>query len=523
MRFTPLSALLTLLLLFCADRCGAARILGLFATPAKSHSRVFEALFQELAVRGHQVTFGSPFGLQWPSNLNASSKGKIDYVHLDDQGVLGSIMGNVVGPKRKPLSESLWLWTIAPDLCRNELNSPGLKPIIEAGKNKTISFDLVIVESFFFDCFVPVARLFEAPLVLFTSQWAPQWAHQAMGNPDSWATSPNMFLPYTHKMSFFERMHNVMHSATALLARKYLELPRQDKVVKEIFGGDFPTLANMEKEAALMLINSHPITNSPHANLPNVVEVGGIHIKPAKSLDKDLQKFFDDSPKGVILFSLGSLITKDTMDPERLTTLTTAMGAIDYPILWRWDTEDVPNLPKNVKIVSWLPQRDVLAQKNLRLFVTHGGLLSTQEATYEGVPRLVMPFFGDQQSNAQKVVQLGVGLSLNYYSASAEELVKSVNKIMNDKSFSERAKQLSTAFRDQLNSPLERAVFWTEHVIKQKGAQYLRTTSIDLNWLQDTCLDVILALILSAAVVSIIATKLMKKFLNHFSRKVKSD
>ncbi|XP_065333889.1 UDP-glycosyltransferase UGT5-like [Cloeon dipterum] len=502
----------------------AARILGLFATPAKSHSRVFESLFRELAVRGHQVTFASPFDLQWPLGLNESSGGSIQYVKLDDQGALGSIMGYVVGPNRRPLAESFWLWSIAPDVCRNELHSPDLIPIIDGGKNKTITFDVVIVESFFFDCFASMSKLFEAPLVLFTSQWAPQWAHQAMGNPDPWATSPNMFLPYTHKMNFIERLHNFIHSAIALLSRKYYELPRQDVIIKEVFGENFPTLAELEKEAALMLINSHPITNSPHANLPNVIEVGGIHIQPAEPLDKELESFFEGSPNGVILFSLGSLINKDNMDPERLHTLTKAMAAINYPILWRWDTTDVPNLPKNVKILPWIPQRDVLAHKNLRLFVTHGGLLSTQEATYEGVPRLVMPFFGDQQSNAQKVVQMGVGLSLNYYSASAEETASAINTILTDKRYASRAKQLSNAFRDQLNSPLERAVFWTEHVIQHKGAAYLRSASSGLNWYQDLCLDVLAFLLLTSAVAILTGIALLKA-LSAFiaSRKSKVD
>jgi len=67
------------------------------------------------------------------------------------------------------------------------------------------------------------------------------------------------------------------------------------------------------------------------------------------------------------------------------------------------------------------------------LFVTHGGLLSGQEATYEGVPRVVMPFFGDQQMNAQRVIESGVGLVLNYYSASADQIVHTVKTILSNK------------------------------------------------------------------------------------------
>lgn len=65
--------------------------------------------------------------------------------------------------------------------------------------------------------------------------------------------------------------------------------------------------------------------------------------------------------------------------------------------------------------------------------MTHGGLLSAQEATFEGVPRVVMPFFGDQPMNAQKVVESGVGLALNYYSASSQEIVDVVKTVLADK------------------------------------------------------------------------------------------
>lgn len=97
-----------------------------------------------------------------------------------------------------------------------------------------MKFDLVIVESFFFDCFVPFAKLYDAPLVLFTSQWAPKWAQLAMGNADPWATSPYMFLPYTHQMSFWQRLHNVLLSAGTVLARSMFYIHHQNQVVQEV-------------------------------------------------------------------------------------------------------------------------------------------------------------------------------------------------------------------------------------------------------------------------------------------------
>jgi UDP-N-acetylglucosamine:LPS N-acetylglucosamine transferase len=82
--------------------------------------------------------------------------------------------------------------------------------------------------------------------------------------------------------------------------------------------------------------------------------------------------------------------------------------------------------------INSLTNKIFLAHPKVLLFVTHGGLLSALEATYEGVPRVVMPFFGDQQMNAQKVFESGVGLFLNYYSANSREISDVIKTVLTD-------------------------------------------------------------------------------------------
>lgn len=48
------------------------------------------------------------------------------------------------------------------------------------------------------------------------------------------------------------------------------------------------------------------------------------------------------------------------------------------------------------------------AHPNVKLFISHCGLLSTMEAMYHGVPILGLPMMADQPKNAVKLVNKGV-------------------------------------------------------------------------------------------------------------------
>lgn len=54
----------------------------------------------------------------------------------------------------------------------------------------------------------------------------------------------------------------------------------------------------------------------------------------------------------------------------------------------------------------------------------------------------------------------------------------------------ENVKRTSEIFRDQPQTPLERATYWMEYLIKHKGASHLRSASRDLSYFQYHMYDV---------------------------------
>ena len=68
----------------------------------------------------------------------------------------------------------------------------------------------------------------------------------------------------------------------------------------------------------------------------------------------------------------------------------------------------------------------------MRLFITHGGLFSTQEAAYHGVPVLGMPVGLDQRQNMRTVQRDGWGRFLHWQDLTYDSLRRSILQIIDD-------------------------------------------------------------------------------------------
>ena len=66
------------------------------------------------------------------------------------------------------------------------------------------------------------------------------------------------------------------------------------------------------------------------------------------------------------------------------------------------------------------------------MFITHGGLLSTQESTYHGVKILGLPLFGDQIGNMAEVQAQGWGKCLQWNSLSFELLKSTIEELLSN-------------------------------------------------------------------------------------------
>lgn len=74
------------------------------------------------------------------------------------------------------------------------------------------------------------------------------------------------------------------------------------------------------------------------------------------------------------------------MSDELRNIFTTVFAKLPQRILWKWETEEMEGKPENVMLSKWLPQQDILAHPNMKIFISHMGQSSSQEALCHGKP-----------------------------------------------------------------------------------------------------------------------------------------
>lgn len=371
----------------------------------------------------------------------------------------------------------------------------GLQGLINSQDEK---FDLLIIESFFHDCLLAFAHKFKTPIVGACATGAgATWTHAMVGNPYPLSYLPEIGVAYMTDMNMFQRMYNVYSSLNFNYYRQYFYLPALDQMVRKYFKDpNIPPLADIERNTSLVLLNTHFSFDYSRPLVPNIIEIAGMHIKPPKKLPQDLQTFMDTATDGVIYFSMGSNIKSTDFPKDLRNMFLKVFSKLKQKVLWKLETESLPNQPANVKISKWLPQSDILAHRNLKFFITHGGMMSTQEALHFGVPLLGVPIYGDQEPNLLKVQTLGYGIMLLFNNITEKSFQWAVNELLLNPRYADNAKRYSELFHDRPQKPLETAVYWTEYVLRHKGAHHMRSGALDLAWYQYYLLDVILFLLL---------------------------
>lgn len=476
-----------------------------------SHWINMKILLEELHVRGHNITvLRSP--KSWYIPQNSSIYTSIDVFMLEDESDLDFYNRMLLNKMECRRSMSV-LHTFCQQSWITSMLSNGHKILAKASakilddpvfinRMKEAKFDLMLTDPGL-TLGVILGSYLKLPMVFNV-----RWINSGEGHLTI-APSPVSYVPVSgselhDQMDFLGRTKNMLHFLYSV-GEHYLfvEPPYTD-----VFNRHFPpgtSLLSLQLAADIWLIRTDFVFEFPRPTMPNVIYIGGFQCKNARPLPAELEDFVQSSgDHGVVVMSLGTLVSALPHDVTE--AIAAAFAELPQKVVWRFVGEKPSSLGNNTLLLKWLPQNDLLGHPKTRAFVAHGGTNGMYEAIYHGVPVLGLPLLFDQFDNVHRLKVRGAARVAEAHSLTKEDFLEALKDILETPSYRANMKSLSRIHKDKPESPMDTAVFWTEYVIRNRGAAHLQSAGFHLPWYAYFCLDIAAtALVLFGAFVWVLA------------------
>lgn len=464
-----------------------------------SHWLNMKILVEALHSRGHQITvlrsstswYVSEFSPHYTSITVTQEQSQ----NIESQTFMTSFLQRSLEIRRN--RGSLWAFL---EFYQNLFNLIGenqqtvAKLVITIFENKTLikelqetGYNLFLTDPAF-PGGVLLAHHLQLPLV-FNVRWLFNGeAHFAIA-PSPLSYVPELFSHYSDKMDFFQRLNNVIYHYILLYMYHYISNPPYQAVCDRYFGPDVSVMSLMQG-ADLWLMRVDFTFEFPRPTMPNVIYIGGFQGKPSKPLPSDLEDFVQSSGEhGVIIMTLGTLL--GDLGPETSEVIAAAFANLPQKVIWRHIGKRPKALGNNTMLVEWMPQNDILGHPKTKVFVTHGGTNGLYEAIYHSVPILGIPLIFDQYDNMVRMMARGVAEMVDVTNLDVESLTIVLKNMLDpEKPYKTNMLKLRQLHHDKPMKPIDSAIFWTEYVMRHRGAAHLRTESYRLPWYAYHCLDV---------------------------------
>jgi glucuronosyltransferase len=175
------------------------------------------------------------------------------------------------------------LWAFGEAFCHSFLQEEEVQDLLHSNDQK---FDLIVVEAFTNDCLLGFAHKFKAPIVQVVSFGGASWMGDWVGNPSPYAYVPDPLQNFSDRMNLWQRILNTLGITYQKVSRYLCHLPKQQAILEKYFSAyaPLPSISELDSSTSLILVNSHFSISYPKPMMPNIVQVGGMHLKPAKKL-----------------------------------------------------------------------------------------------------------------------------------------------------------------------------------------------------------------------------------------------
>ena len=253
------------------------RILFLAPVSTKSHKVAFMPIVEALAERGHQVTVVSPFKPKKDVNNireivieDYYTTRNFDWFEMGSQGPGLGALGGIIKDFRS-FNKMGYKFLMANEEFREML--------------RTKDVDLVVIDACVNDFAFIIAEDLKVPFISYIPSSGIPWTIDAMGVPPESAYVPAGGADHGSDMTFVERAINLIGLEVFFMLRRYLVLGMVDDLVKEDFPNSRP-IVEIERDAELLIMNSHPTTSWSRPLPPYAIPIGPLHVRAAQPLPK---------------------------------------------------------------------------------------------------------------------------------------------------------------------------------------------------------------------------------------------
>ncbi|GMT23142.1 hypothetical protein PFISCL1PPCAC_14439, partial [Pristionchus fissidentatus] len=205
--------------------------------------------------------------------------------------------------------------------------------------------------------------------------------------------------------------------------------------------------------SSLVFFNSDPLADFPKLTSSRVIDIGGISVHAGhKAVDQHWSNVLNLRNR-TILLSFGTFVKAHLMPSryrESIREVIRRFPDVTFIVKYEKPEHNFSAGLANVIEIEWAPQHDLLHDRRLTAFVTHGGQGSITEASEAGVPLVCVPVTADQFRNARQVERNGVGVMLGKEElAEPDSLQNAITVILNDSSYRMNARKLALSIADR--------------------------------------------------------------------------
>jgi len=332
-------------------------------------------------------------------------------------------------------------------------------------------------------------------------------------------TLPALGSPFTDKLTFWQRLQNLvfvygfqamgfkfMNQQMNVFRNKGYNLDRDDY---NYFAYDSLIMIQFPMGFAFNI--SRP---------PNFIFLNYITPTEPKSFekdDKDLHNFLNIYKKNVYI-SQGTIFKN--IDFSKIIKFFDELSDIGFILSIKKEVSDKYKFPKNVHLKHWVNQNNLLGDKRINAFVSHGGINSILEAIYHKKPVIALGVALDQVNTAGMVKTRETGISFfSQKDITPENLIPAIKDILeDDNKYLRNTEKMSEILK--VNKPAtEEFSFWLEYGFNFGYDHLIIKAYSHLESFQFYNIDIILCFILLICLIIWFIKKLILRILSFVFKK----